>query len=396
MHFIAMLIVFTAAGLCVAESHQSRGLEEPTFGIEFSEENIKISFASPNSKAKGLASIKGDEAYRDLMYSYFALCHWAANDQVSPQSYEDNNGTPASHATYVARIEGIENLVWWRYEAHPNKTDVEIMSNAARAVKEVATGVLADEYNTTMPDRPLVALATPNFMWTMTEPDFWNDAADHGPSYNYGREDWHHGFALKMADAVREAGFRLEPADETDAATAPRHPDLTFPIAPAAHAAFWNPDFPAGANSDPAKYHRAQYDGPPAIVFELTNASLSLWAQQKDAVWSPWYTKPLLGTINKFLGDHPGYMTTADDWIWDDVVSMTRKLRVVMAHPEGELLYIYLTGDTWDAEMVDAFGEHLRIHKCEKLDVVFRGGFAGSDGAAWAAREMLDAAGTDL
>jgi hypothetical protein len=99
MRLVAILAALATFGLCVAEIHQSPVHEEPAFGIEFSEENIKISFASPNSKAaKGLASIKGDEAYRDLMYSYFALCHWAANDQVPPQSYEDTNGTPASHA----------------------------------------------------------------------------------------------------------------------------------------------------------------------------------------------------------------------------------------------------------------------------------------------------------
>lgn len=391
MHLTAVSITLAAASLCVAESHQPPVREEPAFGIEFSEENIRISFASPNSKAKGLVSIKGDEAYRDLMYSYFALCHWAANDQVSPQSYEDDDGTSASHATYIAGVEGIENLVWWRYEAHPNKTDVDILANSVRTVKDVATGVLADEYNITMPDRPLVALAAPNFMWTMTEPEFWDNAADYKPPYKYGRDDWHHGFALKMADAVREAGFRLEPVvDETDAATAPVHTDLTFPIAPASYAALWNPDFAAGANSD---------QGPPAIIFELTNASLSLWAQQNDTVWSPWYTKPQLGTINKFLGDYPGYMTTADDWVWDDVVSMTRRLRVVMAHPEGELLYVYLTGDTWDEVMVEAFREHLRMRKYKAqdgLEVVFRGAFAASDGAAWAARGMLDAAGKDL
>jgi hypothetical protein len=391
-----MMITLAWAGFCVAKSNQSPIREEPAFGIEFSEEKIRISFASPNSEPKGLASIKGDEAYRDLMYSYFALCHWAANDQVPPQSYEDNDGTPASHATYVAGIEGIENLVWWRYEAHPNKTDVDILANAVRTVKDVAAGVLADEYNITMPERPLVALAAPNFMWTMTEPDFWDNTADYGPPYNYGRENWHHGFALKMADAVREAGFRLEPADDNEAATAPRHPDLTLPIAPASHAAFWNPDFATGTNSDPAKSRRPQYQGPPAIVFELTNATLSLWAQQNDTVWSPWYTKPQLGTINKFLGDYPGYMTTPDDWIWSDVVSMTRRLRVVMGHPARELLYIYLTGDTWDAEMVEAFREHLRMRKITELDVVFRGAFAASDGATWAAREMLDAAGKDL
>jgi hypothetical protein len=156
MHPTPVLITLAAAGFCEAESHQSPVLGEPAFGIEFSLENIKISFAPPNGKAKGLASIAGDLAYQDLMYSYFELCSWASCDQVPPQSYEDNNGTTASHAAYVAELEGIDNLVSWRWEAYPNDTDVNILANAVRTVKNVATGILGDEYNITIPDRPLV------------------------------------------------------------------------------------------------------------------------------------------------------------------------------------------------------------------------------------------------
>ena len=239
MHPTALPITLTAAGFCVAEP-QSPVREEPAFGIEFSLEALKISFAPPNGKAKGLASIKGDLAYQDLMYSYFELCSWASGDQVRPQSYEDNNGTSANHAAYVAELEGIDNLVSWRWEAYPNETDVDILANAVRTIKNVVTSVLAGEYNITIPERPLVALAAPNFMWTMTGVDFWDGGFDayHAPPYEYGRDDWHHGFALKIADAVRKAGFKLEPFNANDTAIASRTPDQTFPIAPAAHAAF--------------------------------------------------------------------------------------------------------------------------------------------------------------
>jgi hypothetical protein len=392
-----MLITLATAGFCLAESHQLPLLREPAFGIEFSLETLKISFAPPNGKAKGLASIKGDLAYQDLMYSYFELCSWASGDQVRPQSYEDNNGTSAGHAAYVSELEGIDNLVSWRWEAYPNDTDVDILANAVRTVKIVATGILANEYNITIPERPLVALAAPNFMWTMTETDFWDGgfdaefSIDHGVPYNYGRDDWHHGFALEMADAVREVGFRLEPFDDTHAAITPRHIDPTFPIAPAAHAAFWNPDFPADATTHPATNLTARYDGPPAIVLELTNATLSLWAQKKNSVWSPWFTLPQLGTHIQF-GDYPGYMYSPDDWVWNDVLFMIRKLRYVLGFAEGEGVVVYLTGDVWEEEMVEAFREFLGINGCgEEVRVVVRGAFAGSDGAAVAARELLDA-----
>jgi hypothetical protein len=74
---------------------------------------------------------------------------------------------------------------------------------------------------------------------------------------------------------------------------------------------------------------------------------------------------------------------------------MIRKLRDVMAHPEDELLHVYLTGDAWEENMVDAFKEHLRVDGNAGLEVVLRGEFAGSDGAAYAARGMLDAAVTN-
>jgi hypothetical protein len=394
MHIIAKLAALAVFGSCIAESHQSPLLGEPAFGIEFSLENIKISFAPPNGSAKGLASIKGGLAYQDLMYSYFELCYWASGDQVPPQSYEDNNGTSANHAAYVAELEGIDNLVSWRWEAYPNETDVDILADAVRTIKSVATGVLADEYNITIPERPLVALAAPNFMWTMTEVEFWDGGFDayHAPPYEYGRDAWYHGFALKMADAVREAGFRLEPFDANDTAIASRTPDQTFPIAPAAHAAFWNPDFAADANLQHlATNLTIQYEGPPAIVFELTNATLSFWAHEKNSVWSPWFTMPQLGTHIRF-GDLPGYMYSPDDWVWNDVMFMIKKLRYVMGLAEGEGIVVYLTGDVWEEEMVRAFGEYLGMNGCgEEVRVVARGAFAGSDGAAVAARELLDA-----
>lgn len=409
MQFTAVLITLIASDLCAAQTLQLRAPEEPVFGIEFSMENIVISFVPPGGQAIGLASVKGNEAYQDLMYSYFELCHRAHLEQVPPKIWEKHDHDhdhSTSYEPYADTSELILDLVAYRHETHPNETDVEVLANAAETVKRVAADILTAQYNTTMPDRPLVALAAPNFMWTMTEPDFWEEESitNHGKPYDYGRDDWHHVFALKMSEAVLQAGFKLEPVQDTDAASAsPRRLDHTFPIAPSGTAAFWDPNFPAGRNSSddrhPRPRHGAQDEGAPAVVFELTNATLSLWAQQKGQVWSPWYTRPQLGTHIRF-GDHPGYMYSPDDWIWEDVVSMTRKLRNVLAQrrhesdgEEGEdlLLRIYLTGDAWDADMVEAFTSHLRNHKLShELEVVFRGGFAASDGAAWAATGMLD------
>jgi hypothetical protein len=232
MHLIATVATLAISRLCVAEPNQSSALGEPAFGIEFSMENVKISFVPSGSHTKGLASVKGNETCRDLMYSYFELCCWVHSDQVPPWSYEEN-GTTASHALYVAAIEGIPNQVSWRYEAHPNETDVDILADAVRTAKMVATEILAERYHISMPDRPLVTLAAPNFMWTMTELDFWDGEFDpeRGMSYNHTRDDWHHGFAVKLSDAVREAGFRLEPVDDTNAAIAPSRLNQTFPIA---------------------------------------------------------------------------------------------------------------------------------------------------------------------
>jgi hypothetical protein len=407
MPFTAVLIALIASCFCAAEILQSRALKEPVFGVEFCMETLKISFIPPDGNATGLASIRGKEAYQDLMYSYFELCHRAHLEQVPPEMWEDDHDHATSCQPYADSSESMLNLVAYRHEVYPNETDVELLTGAINAVKRVATDVLADRYNITMPDRPLVALAAPNFMWTMTEPEFWDGVSDteNGTPYNYGRDDWHYGFALKISEAVLQAGFKLEPAEGTDdAIVSPRRLDHTFPIAPAGYAAFWNPDFPITATSSvdehPPPSHGTQHEGPPAVVLELTNATLSLWAQQKGQVWSPWYTRPQLGTHIRF-GDHPGYMYSPEDWIWSDIVSTVHKLQNLMSqqqqHPEGDekpgLLHIYLTGDAWDADMVEAFRSHLRFHKLSnELEVVFRGEFATSDGAACAAREMLNTA----
>jgi hypothetical protein len=52
---------------------------------------------------------------------------------------------------------------------------------------------------------------------------------------------------------------------------------------------------------------------------------------------------------------------------------------------------MYLIGDAWEDEMVDAFRSYLHNHKYTDINVEFRGMFAASDGAASVAREMLDA-----
>lgn len=391
MHLAAVLTVLALFGSCVARLHDSRARGEPVFGIEFSTENIIVSFVLPGGRARGIASVKGNEAYRELMYGYFELCCWAHSDKVPPWSYGEN-GTTASYAASVAAVDGIPNQVLWRYEAHPDETDVHILADAIGTVKKVAVGILADQYNITMPERPVVALAAPNFMWTMTEPEFWNGAfdTDGRTPYNYDQDDWHHGFAVKMSNAVQRAGFRLEPFDNADdAAISPRRLDRTFLITPASYAALWTPNFLVDADSHLAASRGTQYEGPLALVLELTNATLSLWAQREGRVWSPWYTRPQLGAHIQFE-DHPSRLYSPDDWVWEEIVFMIQKLRNIMSHSEDELLHVYLTGDAWEDDTVDAFREHLRIDGNAGLEVVLRSGFASSNGAACAAREMLD------
>ena len=65
-----------------------------------------------------------------------------------------------------------------------------------------------------------------------------------------------------------------------------------------------------------------------------------------------------------------------------------------MTHPDGEALNVYLIGDAWQDEMVDAFRSYLHNHKYTDMSVEFRGMFAASDGAASVARGMLDTCGS--
>lgn len=399
MRLMSVLATLVVTEYCTAESQQSRTLQGLAFGIVFSMETLQISFVPPGGDAKGLISVEGNEAYQALMYSYFSLCYWAHVEQVPPKMWEDN--CTAGYGPYADTSESMLDLVAYRHEAYPDETDVDILASAVKDVKQAATDILAQQYNITMPDRPLVSIAAPNFMWSMTEPDFWFGGFEtsHATPYKYNRDDWHHSFARKMNDAVHEAGFRLEPVNVINAAIpqADRKPDLTFPIAPASYAAFQNHNFAVNTNTSvhhPPTSHRTPYEGPPSIVLELTNATLSLWAQRQgqDQIWSPWNTLPQFGAHTQFE-DWPGYMYSPEDSVWGDIVSMIRALRDFMASPESEVLRVYLTGDAWDGEMVEAFAVHLRIHRHTGLSLEFRGGFAGSDGAAVITRGMLDAVG---
>jgi hypothetical protein len=86
-------------------------------------------------------------------------------------------------------------------------------------------------------------------------------------------------------------------------------------------------------------------------------------------------------------------MRSPEDPVWSDVVFMIRRLRDFMAHPDGEVLDVYLVGDAWEDEMVDAFKSYLQSHRHTDVNVEFRGIFATSDGAACIARRMIDACG---
>ena len=97
MYLIAiMLTALTASGVCANEPHQPRSSEEPVYGIEISIDTIKLSVALPGGHAGGLATIKGDNAYQNLMMSYYELCYWAHDSQVPPWSYGYHNETMAT------------------------------------------------------------------------------------------------------------------------------------------------------------------------------------------------------------------------------------------------------------------------------------------------------------
>ena len=249
-----------------------------------------------------------------------------------------------------------------------------------------------------MPDQPLVSIAAPSFMWTAIEPEACTNESllECESLLSQYPSIWHHVFTLKMSDAVHRAGFRRGVIDDTNTTTqADECQNQTSPIAPAGHAAFWNPRLQIGANATPhlpAANTMINYEGQPAIVVELSNMTLSMWAQQEGPIYSPWSTRPQLGV--EANQDPPAYMRFPEDPVWGYVVSMIRRLRSSMMHPDGDVLDVYLIGDAWEDEMVDAFKAYLHSHKYTDLNMEFRGMFAASDGAASVAREMLDACGT--
>jgi hypothetical protein len=202
-------------------------------------------------------------------------------------------------------------------------------------------------------------------------------------------------FVLKISDAVHRAGFRRESTSNINTSTQTNNcQNRTSPIAPAGHAAFWNPAFQVGAAKTTPNQQAANsgthYEGQAALVIELTNLTLSMWAQQAGPLYSPWSTKPQLGVdMNQ---DLPAYMRYPEDPAWSDAVRMLRRLRKYMLYPDGEQLDVYLIGDAWEEEMVEAFRSYLHSHKHNDTDinVEFRGVFAASDGAACVARKLRD------
>ena len=406
MHLVALILTALAvAGFCADEPHPPRSLEESAFGIEFSMENIMISFAPPGGHTTGLVAVKGNIAYQNLMMSYFELCYWAHYSQVPPWSYGNHNETMAiEYQDQQVATADLGWYDWYNYHVlgyveatheslgvnrYANNTDVDALANAVGRARRAAAGILEEQYGVAMPDQPFVSIAAPSFMWTVeSEPCEIDEEALHHdwePLSDQYLNKWHDVFALEMSDAVQRAGFRREGASDNVKVTTQVKPcsNQTSPIASAGHAAFWNPRFEVGANDTaniPTTSHTDLYEGQPVIVVELNNSTLSFWAQQKGRIWSPWSIKPQLGVAT--YQDLPAYMRYPEDPVWKDVVFMIKRLRGFTTLSDGEGLNVYLTGDAWEDEMVDVFKAYLHNHQCADLNVTFRGMFAASDGAA--------------
>lgn len=416
MFLIALILTgFAVGSLCADEPHQPRSLEEPVFGIEFSMENIMISFAPSDGHVRGLAAVKGDIAYQNLMGSYLEICSETHHTQTPPWTYHEYRAIMARgyQTRTILRPDLLDWYDWSQFQVeldidapqtlpeldeHSNYTDIAILANAVEGVKRAAADLLASQYNIDMPDRPLVSIAAPSFMWTVIEPEACTNESRQDceyPSDSYP-STWHHVFTLKMSDAVQRAGFRRGVIDEINTTMQVNgYQNHTSPIAPAGHAAFWNPGFQLGANAT-SHYQTANsvlnHEGLSAVAVELTNMTLSMWAQQECHAYSPWSTMPQLGVESN--QDLPAYMRSPEDIVWGYVVSMIRRLRSSTTRPDGEALDVYLIGDAWEDELVDAFKAYLHTREHTDLNVEFRGMFAASDGAASVAREMLDACGT--
>jgi len=426
MYLIALTLTTLAVhvgGFCANASHPPASLEaEPVFGIEFSTENIMISVALPGrNHVKGLATVKGNKGYQNLMESYFELCSSTHYTQTPPWTHQEYRAIMAREyqTRTILRPDLMHWYDWSRFQVlvdvdvdapqtlpeldeHSNYTDIAILADAVESAKRAAAGVLASQHSLAMPDRPLVSVAAPSFMWTAVEPETCaggsqSNCAEQSDTDSYPNT-WHHVFVLKMSDAVHRAGFRRElTTDTTNTSMQTKNcQNGISPIAPVGHAAFWNPSFQVGATTTAPNNQAANsgtdYEGPAALVIELTNFTLSMWAQQEGPIYSPWSTKPQLGVgINQ---DLPAYMRYPEDPVWKDVVNMLRRLqRNFIAYPDGEQLDVYLIGDAWEDEMVEAFRSYLHSHEHTDINVVFRGVFAASDGAACVARKMLDACG---
>lgn len=261
-----------------------------------------------------------------------------------------------------------------------NNPNVAILAGAVNDAKRAADDALANRHNMSIVDWSYVVIAAPSFLWTAIEPEPCDEGiTDCGPPYD--RRGWHHALLLRMAGAVHRNGFRRHFVNDSQLIMQSHAHTWPSPIAPAGYAAFWDPRFTSGGNSTanrPATFY-PQFEGQSAIVVELNNAILSIWAQRQRMVFTPWSTW--------------AHGNVVDEALWEQASMSIRKLNDSMVHSRRQPLRVYLIGDAWSQHEVDSFETYLRDRGHTSMSVDFRGVFAASKGAASAAREMLDAYG---
>ncbi|KAM0720974.1 hypothetical protein Q7P37_003259 [Cladosporium fusiforme] len=380
---IGLSLLATQRWRAHASEHTSASYE-PAFGIELTLDDLRVAFAVPDAPPVELVSVQGGEAYQRLMQSYLELCERVQEEQVPPWDFFEYRNNLSLSATWREMVMKPETS-WhnWFQVKVKGKPEVplsvlerdnfigdpevailaEAMARARAAAEDALGGGLND---TTMPQRPFVAIAAPSFLWTTIHAKPWD-----GQTPDWGDEDresiWHQVLSLKFAGAAHRSGFR-------------RHQSKDPLLIMESHATL--PDSPINPAGSQA-LHSLEGEFPTentAVVVELNKAALSFWIEGPRTRWTPWSTYRGLGGRQLQTGD--------TEQLWAQVTQALERLLEALGLSDEPLFYI-LTGDAWDVPGVESFKHSMKEVTPQVTGFELKTMFAASLGTARTASYAL-------
>ena len=374
------------------KSGSQNGLQRPSFGIEFTLDQVMSSVTLANGSTYGLARVPGGSSYQSLMRHYLETCHQIHLTQASPFKEMQQAFRHSRREEEIRRSRLIRHPIhsWWDYLAivvfrqpeyspsvfdgdeYAGDLEVDVLARAVKHLKTATVHEIGCQFEVSDPLLWAYAgIVAPDFFWEaiepkpdpVTQPDgtiVWDGNFDEGYF-------WYRFVVQKFSAALYRNHFRITEYSDwgeilsSSASVGGISPSSSQILSQTTrhHCARLKEEANSAARScDPRSL------SPTTIVVGFCNASLSLWLEGPQSDWTPWNVFPE-------LGGHALEMYTSESCrsnsFWDQAITKIDALSERVDASSMSAVDLILSGDSWSEECLVGFQDRLQGDGKERL-----------------------------